>query len=119
MFFPHKNVIISIGEKHTPMCAHCANTDVWLNGDFISAFVSLVCHNIHSLVKTALMKSGQVVPQLTHHVPYPKLHITVNDYKALPSSIKWVVAVMHTNQHYAIIEIPIDTKTIKFFYGLY
>ncbi len=92
----------------------CANTDVWLDGDFISAFASLVCYNNHSLVKAALMKSGQDVPQLTHQVPYPKLHITVNGYKALPSSVKWVVAVMHTNQHYAIIEITIDTKTIKF-----
>jgi hypothetical protein len=64
------------------------------------------------------MKSGKDVPQLTH-VPYPKLHITVNDYKALPNSIKWVVAVMHTNQHYAVMEITIDTKTIKVFSGLY
>jgi hypothetical protein len=95
----------------------CANTDVWLDGDFISAFASLVCHNNHSLVKTALMTSGQDVPQLTH-VPYPKMHITVNDYKTLPSSVKWIVAVMHTNQHYAVMEINIDTKTIKVFDGL-
>jgi hypothetical protein len=64
------------------------------------------------------MKSGKDVPQLTH-VPYPKLHITVNDYKALPNSVKWVVAVMHTYQHYAVMEITIDTKTIKVFSGLY
>ncbi len=64
------------------------------------------------------MKSGQDVPQLTH-VPYPKLHITVNDYKALPSSVKQVVAVIHINQHYVVIEITIDTKTIKVFDGIY
>ncbi len=63
------------------------------------------------------MTSGQDVPQLTH-VPYPKMHITVNDYKTLPSSVKWIVAVMHTNQHYAVMEINIDTKTIKVFDGL-
>jgi hypothetical protein len=40
-------------------------------------------------------------------------------YKSLPSSVKWVVAVMHTNQHYAVMEITIDTKTIKVFDGLY
>ncbi len=96
----------------------CTNTDVWLDGGFISAFASLVCHNNHSLVQTALMKSGQDVPQLTH-VPYPKLHITVNDYKALPNSVKLVVAVMHTNKHYAVMEITIDNKTIKVFDGLY
>jgi hypothetical protein len=64
------------------------------------------------------MKSGQDVPQLTH-VPYPKLHVIVNDYKALPNSIKRVVSVMHTNKHYAVMEITIDTKTIKVFDGLY
>jgi hypothetical protein len=95
----------------------CTNTDVWLDGDFISAFASLVCHNNHSLFQRALMKSGQDVPQLTH-VTFPKSHMTVNDYKALPSSIKWVVAVMHTNQHYAVM-VTIDTKTIKVFDGLY
>jgi hypothetical protein len=103
--FPHKNGTILIGEKaYTNVCA---NTDVWLDGDFVSLFASLVCHNYHSLVKTALMKSGQDVPQLTR-VPYPKMHITVNDYKALPSSIKQVVAVM-----------PLTPKTIKVFDGLY
>jgi hypothetical protein len=56
---------------------------------------------------------------LQRHVTYPKSHMTVNDYKALPSSIKLVVSVMHTNQHYAVMEITIDTKTIKVFGGLY
>jgi hypothetical protein len=105
--FSHKNVTITIGENaYTNVCA---TTDVWLDGDFISAFASLECHKNHSLVKIALMKSGQDVPQLAH-VPYPKTHITVNDYKTHPSSIKRVVAVMHANQHYAVIEITIDTK---------
>jgi hypothetical protein len=45
--------------------------------------------------------------------------MTGNDYKALSSSIKWVVAVMHTNQHNAVMEITIDTKTIKVFDGFY
>ncbi len=36
-----------------------------------------------------------------------------------PCSIECVVAVMHTNQHYAVMEITIDTKTIKFFDRLY
>jgi hypothetical protein len=92
----------------------CANTDVWLDGQFISAFASLVCHNNHSLV----LKCWQDVPHLTH-VTYPKMHVTVNGYKALPSSIKRAVAVMHTNQLSAVMEITIDTKTIKVFDGLY
>ncbi len=96
----------------------CANTDVWLDGDFISAFASLVCHNNHSLVPTALMESGQDVPQLTH-VTFPNSHMTINNYKALPSSVKCVVAMMHTRLHYVVIEITIDTRTIKIFDGLY
>jgi hypothetical protein len=45
--------------------------------------------------------------------------MTVNDYKALPSSVKRIVAVMHTKLHYAVTEIKIDTITIKIFDGLH
>jgi hypothetical protein len=42
--FPNNTVLIPIGEKsYTNVCA---NTDVFLDGDFISAFASLVCHII-------------------------------------------------------------------------
>jgi hypothetical protein len=93
--FPHTQQLIPIGEKsYTNVCA---NTDGWLDGDFISAFASLMCHNNHSLVPRALMKSGQDVPQLTH-VTYPNSHMAINDYKALPSSVKYIVAVMHSKQ---------------------
>jgi hypothetical protein len=64
------------------------------------------------------MKSGQDVPQLTH-VTYPNSHMAINVYKALPSSVKCIVAMMHTKQHYVAIEITIDTKTIKIFDGLH
>ncbi len=108
--------MISIGEiAYTNVCA---NTDVWLDGDFISTFASLMCHYNHSFFPRALMKSGQDVPQLTH-VTFPKSHMTINDYKAFPSKVRHIVAVMHTNQHYAVMEINIDTKTIKVFDGLY
>ncbi len=58
------------------------------------------------------MESGKDVPQLTH-VTFPNSHMTINNYKALPSSVKRVVAVMHTRLHYAVIEITIDTQTMK------
>ncbi len=111
--FPHTQQLITIGEKsYTNVCA---KTDVWLDGDFISAFASLVCHNNHSLVPTALMESGQDVPQLTQ-VTFSNSHMTINNYKALPSSIKRVVAVMHTRLHYAVMEITLDTQTIMMDY---
>ncbi len=114
--FPYKDTFVPIGEKsYTNVCA---NTDVWLDGDFITAFASLVCRNNHSSVPTALMKCGQDVPQLTH-VTYPNSRMTINDYKALPSSVKCIVAVMHTKLHYAVMEITIDTNTFKIFDGLY
>jgi hypothetical protein len=99
--------LIPIGEKSYANV--CANIDVWLDGDFTSAFASLVCHDNHSLVPRALMKSGKDVPQLTH-VTYPNSHMTINDYKALPSSIKCIVAVMLTKEHYAVMESTIDTQ---------
>jgi hypothetical protein len=64
------------------------------------------------------MESRQDVPQLTH-VTYPNSHMTINDYKALTSSINCIVAVMHTKLHYVVMEITIDTKTIKIFDGLH
>jgi hypothetical protein len=114
--FPHTQQLIPTGEKsYTNVCP---NTDVWLDGDFFSTFASLVCHNNHSLIPTSLMESGLDVPQLTH-VIYPNSHMTINDYKALPSSVKCIVAVMHTRLHYAVMEITIETQTIKVFDGLY
>ena len=45
--------------------------------------------------------------------------MNINDYKALPSSVKRIVAVMHTRLHNAVMEITINTQTIKIFDGLY
>ncbi len=64
------------------------------------------------------MESGQDVPQLTH-VTYPNSHMTINDYKALPRSIKCIVALMHTRLNNAVVEITINTQTIKIIDGLY
>ncbi len=92
----------------------CADTDVLLDGDFISAFASLACHNNHCSSPTVPINSGKDVPQLSH-VTFPNSVTTIKDYKALPSGIKCIVAVMHTNQQYAVMEILTDTKTIKIF----
>jgi hypothetical protein len=95
----------------------CANTDVWLDGDFISAFASLVCHNNHSTAPTVPINSGKDVPQLTHDT-FLNSVITIKDCKPIPSGIQWIVAVMHTTLHNAM-EITVVTKTIKIFDGLH
>jgi hypothetical protein len=38
--------------------------------------------------------------------------MTIKDYKALPSGVKCIVSVMHTNQHYVVMEITIDTGAL-------
>ncbi len=73
----------------------CANTDVWLDGDFISTFASLVCHNNRSLAPTVPINSEKDVPQLAHDT-FPNSVLTIKDCKALPSGVKRIVAVMHT-----------------------
>ncbi len=91
--FPNKEAFIPIGEKsYTNVCA---NIDVWLDGDFISAFAALVCHNNLSLAPTVPINSGKNVPQLAH-VTFLNSVMTSKDCKALPSGIKCIVAVMHT-----------------------
>ena len=72
--FPYKESFIPIGEKsYTNVCA---NTDVWLDGDFISAFASLVCHNNHSLAPTVPINAGKDVPHLSH-VTFPNSVMTI------------------------------------------
>jgi hypothetical protein len=91
--FPYEESFIPSGEKsYTNVCA---NTDVWLDGDFISAFAYLVCHNNHSLAPTVPINVGIDVPQLSH-VTFPNSVMTIKDYKALPSGVKCIVSVMHT-----------------------
>ena len=106
MFFSNCTALIPIGEKSYSNV--CANTDVFLDGNFISAFASLVCHHNHSTAPTVPINSGKDVPQLTH-VTFPK---------PLPVGLQCIVAVMHTKLHYAVMEITVDTKTIKIFDGL-
>jgi hypothetical protein len=104
--FPYEEPFIPIGEKsYTNVCA---NTVVWLDGDFISAFASLVCHNNHSLAPAVPINAGKDVPQLSH-VTFPNSDMTIKDSKALPSGVKCIVSVMHTRLHYAVMEITIAT----------
>jgi hypothetical protein len=113
--FPNDTVLIPIGEKsYTNVCA---NTDVFLDGNFISAFASLVCHHNHSTAPTVPIKCGKDVPQLTH-VTFPNSVLAIKDCKPLPSGVQCIVAVMHTKLHYAVMEITVVTKTIKIFDGL-
>ncbi len=95
----------------------CANTDVFLDGNFISTFASLVCHHNHSTAPTVPIKSRKDVPQLTH-VTFPNSVLAIKDCKPLPSGVQRIVAVMHTKLHYAVMEITVVTRTIKIFDGL-
>jgi hypothetical protein len=76
-----------------------------------------VCHHNHSTTPTVPIKSGKDVPQLTH-VTFPNSVMTSKDCKPLPSGVQRIVAVMHTNLHYAVMEITDVTRTIKIFDGL-
>jgi hypothetical protein len=91
----------------------CTNSNVWLNDDSISTFSSLVLvsHYCHTIDISATL-SGKDLPQLMH-VTYPNMQLGQSDYKQLPSSIKWIVAVMHHTQHDAIMDIILATKIIK------
>jgi hypothetical protein len=114
--FPNNTVLIPIGEKlYTNVCA---NTEVFLDGNFISAFASLVCHHNHSTAPTVPIKSGKDVPQLTH-VTFLNSVLAIKDCKPLPSGIQCIVAVMHTKLYYAVMVITVVTKTIKIFDGLH
>jgi hypothetical protein len=44
--------------------------------------------------------------------------LAIKDCKPLPSSVQCIVAVVHAKLYYAVMEMTIDTKTIKIFDGL-
>jgi hypothetical protein len=113
--FPNNTALIPTGEKsYTNVCA---NTDVFLDGDFIPAFACLVCHHNDSTAPTVPINSGKDVPQLTH-VTFLNSVMTIKDCNPLPGGVQYIVAVMHTKLHYAIMEITVVTRTIKIFDGL-
>ena len=113
--FPNDSVLIPIGEKsYTNVCA---NTDVFLDGDFISTFASLVCHHNHSTAPTVPINSGKNVPQLTH-VTFLNSVMTIKDCKPLPGGVQRIVTVIHTKLHYVVMEITVLTRSIKIFDGL-
>ncbi len=80
VLFSNNTALIPIGEKsYTNVCA---NTDVFLDGDFISTFASLVCHHNHYTAPTVSIISGKDVPQLTH-VTFPNSVMTINSLTAI------------------------------------
>jgi hypothetical protein len=114
--FPNDTALTPIGEKsYTNVCA---NTDVFLDGDFIFAFACLVCHHNHSTAPTVPINSGKDVPQLPH-VTFPNSVMNIKECKPLPGGVQRIVAVVHTKLHYAVMEITVITRTIKIFDGLH
>ncbi len=109
--FLNKAILIPIGDNKCTQL--CTSTNVWLDGDFLSAFTSLVSHYSHISDKSTTT-SVLDFPQITH-ITYLNMQPTQNDFKQVPSNVKWLVAIMHNNQHYAVLKKIIAEQTIKVF----
>ncbi len=76
MLIVNKTMFIPIGDNiYSPLCT---SSNVWLDGNFISAIASLVSHYSHNSDRSTT-SSGLDLPQFTH-ITYPNMQLTQNDF---------------------------------------
>jgi len=111
--FPTLNRLIPIGDSEYD--AANENTNRWYDGHFISAFGSLAAHYAH---KAQLIDQSLVDRPTLIHVTYPKQIIQDADCHNLPLQVKRIVAVMHHQDHYGVMEINIQSRSVTIFDGM-
>jgi hypothetical protein len=109
--FPIPEMTIPVGD--TDYVKANASTQRWYDGDFISSFAMLVSHCSHINKRQGTLD----LPQLLH-VTYPKEKLFPSHCKKLQSTVSRVVAIMHNNDHYAVMEVDIKYMFIKIYDGL-
>ena len=111
--FPSSSTTIHIGDQ--AYINKCTNTNVWLDGDFVESFATLLYHYSHSSgIPTA---TDKILPQLVH-VKHPKQTLVAYQVKPLPSLDLRLVGILHNNQHYVVLEVLIAERQILFYDGL-
>jgi hypothetical protein len=111
--FPQSSTNIFIGDQ--AYINKCTNTNVWLDGDFVVGFSTLLYHYSHS--SGMLTATDKFLPQLVH-VAHPKQTLAAYHVKPLPSLVLRLVGILHNNQHYVVLEVLIAESQILIFEGL-
>jgi hypothetical protein len=96
------------------------NTTNWYNGVFISLFAQLAAHYTHiTYEEHNSTQSQRVNLLLLIHVTYPKETLVPGQYKAIPPGVTSVIAVLHEEDHYTVLEIDILNEKVYVYDGLY
>jgi hypothetical protein len=104
--FPQSSTFICIGNKN--YIYKCSNTNVWLDGNFIAGFKMLLYHYAHSS-GTPLVRNEKILPQLIHAI-FSKQKLVISDVKPLPKDVDRLVAILHNDGHYNVLEVNIPER---------
>ncbi len=113
--FPQYLTLIFIGNKNYINISKCSNANVWLDSNFIAGVEALLYHYAHSS-GTPLVRNEKDLPQLIH-ATYSKQNLAINGVKPLPKDVDRLVAILHNDGHYIVLEVNIPER-IVLIYGL-
>ncbi len=112
--FPQSSTFICIGDKN--YIKKCSNTNVWLDDAFIARFTTLLFHYAHSS-GTPLVGNEKNLPHLIHAI-FSKQKLVISDVKPLPKDIDRLVAILHNDGHYMVLEVNIPERKFLIYDGL-
>jgi hypothetical protein len=112
--FPQSSTFICIGNKN--YINKCSNTNVWLDGNFITGFTMLLYHYAHSS-GTQLVGNEKNLPQLIHAI-FSKQKLVISGVKPLPKDVDRLVAILHNDGNYIVLEVNIPERKFLIYYGL-
>ena len=112
--FPQSSTFICIGNKN--YINKCSKTNVWLDGNFIAGFTTLLYHYAHSS-GTSLVGNEKNLPQLIHAI-FSKQQLAISGIKPLPKDVDRLVAILHNDGHYIVLEVNIPERKFLIYDGL-
>jgi hypothetical protein len=104
--FPQSSSFICIGNKN--YINKCSYTNVWLDGNFIAGFTTLLYHYAY-FSGTSLVSNENNLPQLIHAI-FSKQQLAISGVKPLPKDVDRLVAILHYDGHYIVLEVKITER---------
>ncbi len=112
--FPQSSTFICIGDKN--YINKCSNTNVWLDGNFFAGFTMLLYHYAYSS-GTSFVGNEKNFPQLVHAI-FSKQQLAISCVKHLPKDVDRLVAILHNDDHYIVLEVIIPERKFLIYDGL-
>ncbi len=111
---PQSSTCICIGNKS--YINKFYNTNVWLDGNFIEGFTTLLYHYAHSC-GTSLVSNEKNLPQLIHAI-FSNQQLAISGVKPFPKDVDRLVAILHNDGRYIVLEVNIPERKFLIYDGL-